>query len=719
MHSQRAGSRSGLGCGALVTLASVTALGFFPACGGGGVGGGVKGGGAGRSASGGAPPTGGGGMASGTGGAQASASGGTNSGGGAGSSGSGGVPGVAGRAGSTPTSSGGGAGTSAPGGGATSGGTAGGPSSGRGGAPGGSDGAGSGGGVGGSGGAGSGGAPVTCTGPDLNIVTTQIAGTMKIAGKTVTAMGNDPGWLFLRPKGGGDAQVASIADGSYKTRVITGTYDVLFMGLTPLTDPQLPVNGLALITKDVTIDGAGTSTLNLDVPTGLVAGVFKLNGAPTPLLDSGRIYLSSANGNGASINAGETSGAFSVRVVTGTYDLYYGGPSVTSSLVPLTPSVRLASGITVSSAGTTTVDADVPMVKVRGAITINGVAGSVSGSGEVRLRSALGGPDFLLASTTVGTFNQPVVPGTYDVVYGQVSKGTAVPINRSGIVMKGVVIPAGTTATLNVDVPAVTVSGALTLNGASVAGTSGMGLVQLSTPEGDLVTLGSLSSGTYSALVVPGTYDIYYAGAGASAAAAPRNTKVLLKSAVVVPAAGATLNIDVPSAMVTGALTINGAVVSSPDDEGQVFLRGPSGDATLGLTSAGTYAVPVVSGTYDVFYKATTASALAPRNTSALLKTGVVVAATGKTTLNIDVPSVAAAGTIKIDGATVTDMLDFGNLALRGAATGDEIELVPTYAGAYATRVVPGTYDVVYTVFDNRDRAPINHHTVFTCMTVK
>jgi hypothetical protein len=80
----------------------------------------------------------------------------------------------------------------------------------------------------------------------------------------------------------------------------------------------------------------------------------------------------------------------------------------------------------------------------------------------------------------------------------------------------------------------VTITGALTLNGASVAGTTGMGSVQLSTPDGDSVALGSLSAGTYSALVVPGTYDIYYAGQGASAAAAPRNTKVLLKSGVVV-----------------------------------------------------------------------------------------------------------------------------------------------------------------------------------------
>jgi hypothetical protein len=139
----------------------------------------------------------------------------------------------------------------------------------------------------------------------------------------------------------------------------------------------------------------------------------------------------------------------------------------------------------------------------------------------------------------------------------------------------------------------------------------------------------------------------------------------------------------------------------------------------LGLTSAGTYAIPVVPGTYDIFYKATTASALAPRNTSARLKTGMVVAATGNTTLDIDVPSVAAAGTIKIDGATVTDMLDFGNLSLRGATTGDEIALGPTYTGAYATRVVPCIYDVVYTVFDNNDRAPINHRTVFTCLAVK
>jgi len=597
---------------------------------------------------------------------------------------------------------------SAPGGATASGGTAGSPPSGSGGA------------ASGSGGAGSGGAPVTCTGPDLNIVTAQIAGTMKVAGQTVSAMGSDPGWLYLRPKAGGDAQVASIADGSYKTRVIAGTYDVLFMGLTPRTDPLIPANGMALITADVTVGGAGISTLNLDVPTGRVSGVFKLGGSTTSALDSGRIALVSTTAGGVPINAGETSGAFSVRVVTGTYDLFYGGsPSGTSPSAPLGPSVRLASGVSVTSAATTTLEVDVPVVSVRGAMTINGVSGAASGEAEVRLRSALGGRDLLFASNTTAAFNLPVVPGTYDLVYAQVSKGTALPANRSAIVMKGVVIPAGPTVTLNVDVPAVTISGALTLNGASVAGASGMGLVQLSSPDGDLVALGSLSSGTYSALVVPGTYDIYYSGQGASAAVAPRNTKVLLKSGVVVPAEGATLNIDVPTAMVTGALTINGAVVSSPGDEGQVFLRGASGDAPLGLTSAGTYDIPVVPGTYDVFYKATTASALAPRNTSARLKTGVVVAATGKTTLNIDVASVAAAGTIKLDGATVTDMLDFGNLALRGATAGDDIEIGPTYAGAYATRVVPGTYDVVYTVFDNKDRAPINHRTVFTCLTVK
>ena len=543
---------------------------------------------------------------------------------------------------------------------------------------------------------------------------------MKVEGQTVAATGDDPGWLLLRPKGGGDAQVASIADGSYKTRVIAGTYDVFFMGLTPLKDPLIPANSSALITGDVTIGGAGTNTLNLDVPVGQVSGVFKLGGSPTSVL-SGLISLVSTTAGGASINAGETNGAFSVRVVTGTYDLHYGGPSPSSSpsSAPLTPGVRLASGVNVTSSATTTLEVDVPVVTVRGAVTINGVSGAVSGSGEVRFRSALGGRDVVFASNTTSAFNRPVVPGTYDLVYGQVSQGTGVPLNRSAILRKGVVIPAGPTVTLNVDVPAVTISGALTLNGASVAGTLGTGSVQLSTPDGDSVVLGSLSSGTYSALVVPGTYDLYYSGQGASAAAAPRNTKVLLKSAVVVPADGATLNIDVPSAMVTGTLTINGAALSSPGDAGQVFLRGASGDVPLGLTSAGTYATPVVPGTYDVFYKATTASALAPRNTSARLKTGEVVSATGTTTLNIDVPSVAAAGMIKLDGVTVTDMLDFGNLALRGTTTGDEIGLGPTHAGAYATRVVPGIYDVVYTVFNNKDRAPINHRTVFTCLAVK
>ena len=58
-----------------------------------------------------------------------------------------------------------------------------------------------------------------------------------------------------------------------------------------------------------------------------------------------------------------------MRVVTGTYDLYYGGsPSGTSPSAPLGPSLRLASGVSVTSAGTTTLEVDVPVVRVRGAM---------------------------------------------------------------------------------------------------------------------------------------------------------------------------------------------------------------------------------------------------------------------------------------------------------------------------------------------------------------
>ena len=64
------------------------------------------------------------------------------------------------------------------------------------------------------------------------------------------------------------------------------------------------------------------------------------------------------------------------------------------------------------------------------------------------------------------------------------------------------------------------------------------------------------------------------------------------------------------------------------------------------------YLVKVVPGSYDVYYQSTAAPGVtAPRNSQAKLQS-VVVAATGNTTVDIDVPSVVVSGALQINGAT-------------------------------------------------------------------
>ena len=82
----------------------------------------------------------------------------------------------------------------------------------------------------------------------------------------------------------------------------------------------------------------------------------------------------------------------------------------------------------------------------------------------------------------------------------------------------------------DIDIPSTLVTGTFKINGTTVTSATDWGNLFLRTGAGDTVKLGSTSAGSYSVRVVPGTYDLLYAGGASTSVTAPRNILATLRS---------------------------------------------------------------------------------------------------------------------------------------------------------------------------------------------
>ena len=204
---------------------------------------------------------------------------------------------------------------------------------------------------------------------------------------------------------------------------------------------------------------------------------------------------------------------------------------------------------------------------------------------------------------------------------------------------------------------------------------------------------------------------------------APRNKLAKIAGNVVIPATGTTtLNVDVPFATVTGSLKINGMDrATGTIDRGVYLLRNASGDeARLAYTNAMTYTARIVPGTYDLYYRlyeGSGLSSLLPRNATAKLQTGIVVAPTGTNVIDVDLPVVTVSGALTINGAAASDANDAGAIFLR-SDQGEMIRLGATSALSYSVGLVPGAYDVYYAADRSGTTAPGNGNAKLRCFDV-
>lgn len=292
-----------------------------------------------------------------------------------------------------------------------------------------------------------------------------------------------------------------------------------------------------------------------------------------------------------------------------------------------------------------------------------------------------------------------VIPGTYDVIWSRILGGNAVPLNGEALLAEDLVV-SGLTE-FDVDVPLVELTGTFKLNGATPpTGFYENGEVLLrDTITGDVFALGQTRDRTWSARVVPGTYDVLYSKL-LGGSVVPANELALIDANVDLNTDGSH-EIDIPFVTLSGDFTLDGgAFTASVYNNAHLWLSGvESGDLIdLGSSLDGSYQIRVVPGSYDIYYQDLSSTGLVPGNPWALIQPGAKVpkGKGGARTLDIDVVS----GLVEVDVTVWGDVPPAGiyqnGIIVAVGAQGDVIELGETRDGGGSAMVVDGSYGVHY-----------------------
>jgi len=571
------------------------------------------------------------------------------------------------------------------------------------------------------------GARTGCLGNDIDLRATTVSGTITINGVAVTdpttrGVGNI---ALLRDKDSALLGTTSASGGAYATLIFPGTYD-LYYGRSA-AGTGVPNNALAKLRSGIVV-GASPLELDVDVAATKVSGTVTVNGAAVKAAGEGLGTVSLVNAAGDSVVLADlaSSGSYTALVIPGTYDLYYtsleGGPPL-----PANTSAKLQGGVVVGTSPLS-LNVDIPAATVSATVTINGAAvtGAAKGQWGLTLKNAEGARAQLTTySAASGARSGLVIPGTYDLYW--TSTNAEVPGNTAAKIKSGIVV--GTSAvSLSVDVPSTTISGTVTLAGAAPSVLiNGLTYLTLRGAAGDTVPLPIATAGTYSARVIPGTYDLYFGLIGGARDGAPRNSAAKLKSAIVVGASPHSLNIDIPATSISGTATINGAAIATTAQRAFVLtLQGAAGD-TAQLASypqGGAFSAFVVPGTYDLYYTHQSDNGLViPNNGAAKLRSGIVVGAS-PVALDVDIRGTTVSGAITVNGVANPGVA--GDLAFVGLFSDpdnrDSSALLTSAAaatGTYTTFVLPGMYEVYYVLYrSSGSTLPVNTNAHLGCFVV-
>ncbi len=391
-------------------------------------------------------------------------------------------------------------------------------------------------------------------------------------------------------------------DNSYVANVVPGDYEIHYEARE--AQGEAPANKDSQLESLTVLPAAEVlQTRDIDVPMVRYEGQVTIDDAVVEdLYEGGDLELRDPITGDRMYLADTRDGTYAIDLLPGTYELLY--TSKEGGLIAPVNLDHVLQQFEVGSASAS-VDIDIPTIEVRGEFTVNQgpPPSSTTDDGVMLLRSKGGaGAVAYLGNTHDGGFSRRVIPGEYEVFYAQETAGGQMPANTNARLRRSVSLQRDTDTTIDLSV--IQVSGAMTIAGAEAPDSpyDDGRLYLRSDDTGDSVLLGSTRLGTYSANIVPGTYDVVYE-AEFSDTVVPVNRGAIVQRGIELLASG-TLDIDIPVTSLQGDITVSGAIPPASEGVGQLFLRDVQADELvyLGHTGAPAFARPLMEGRYVVQY---------------------------------------------------------------------------------------------------------------------
>ena len=303
-----------------------------------------------------------------------------------------------------------------------------------------------------------------------------------------------------------------------------------------------------------------------------------------------------------------------------------------------------------------------------------------------------------------------VLDGVYDVMY-RWHAGTQVPRNFDARVMQNVLV-AGDRQLL-IDVPSTLLQGNLTMNGAPFPqlGPAG-GFLSLRSVYGlGGLPLASTNASNYTVRLIPGSYRLRYAAPG-TPSAIPANQSALLDRINIEPASTVQRHFDIPAVITQFVFRVDGLPPpSSALEYGKLSLRTADGDRVdLAESRSQALTLRLIPGRYDAWWEWMAGSQV-PANADSMFAPGVDIAAG---IVFLDVPSREFAGDFLVNGAAAPGMIvESGKVWMRDPHSGADVFLGGTDFGLFNRRLIPGVYDLLYSVVSGSGIVPANNEVAF------
>lgn len=238
--------------------------------------------------------------------------------------------------------------------------------------------------------------------------------------------------------------------------------------------------------------------------------------------------------------------------------------------------------------------------------------------------------------------------------------------------------------------------------------------------SGDQTLVGDTSDGVIDTVVLAGTYDVIYDRV-VGGNIVPRNKAAVVMRQLVVDE-DLEMELDIPVVRLQGAITLGGD--APPDSEYEtgdlVLVDASTGDEVkLGQTRNGEYSARVLPGSYEVHYRRILGGAMVPRNGDAHFHDVVVSAGQTEMELDVDVPFVDIDGGMLLNGSSAPDSdYETGIIRFADPETGDTFVIGETRDTTFDSRVIPGTYEVLYERKLGGAMMPINEEAVIQTVDV-